>query len=48
MNQLYCDSVRSAYTVPELKRMLDSAALPRTRVFEHHSTHIGLERPIAS
>jgi ubiquinone/menaquinone biosynthesis C-methylase UbiE len=48
MNQLYCDSVRSAYTVPELKRMLDSAALPRTRVFEHHSTHIGLERPVAS
>ncbi len=48
MYQLYCDSVRSAYTVPELKRMLDSAALPRTRVFEHHSTHIGLERPITS
>ena len=48
MYRLYCDSVRSAYTVPELKGMLDSAALPRTRVFEHHSTHIGLERPIVS
>jgi ubiquinone/menaquinone biosynthesis C-methylase UbiE len=48
MYRLYCDSVRSAYTVPELKRMLDSAALPRTHVFEHRSTHIGLERPIAS
>jgi ubiquinone/menaquinone biosynthesis C-methylase UbiE len=48
MYQLYCDSVRSAYTVPELKRMLDSAALPRAHVFEHRSTHIGLERPIAS
>ena len=48
MYRLYCDSVRSAYTVPELKRMLDSAALPRTHVFEHRSTHIGLERPITS
>ncbi len=48
MYRLYCDSVRSAYTVPELKRLLASAALPRTRVFEHHSTHIGLERPIGS
>jgi len=48
MYRLYCDSVRSAYTVPELKRLLDSAALARTRVFEHHSTHIGLERPVAS
>jgi len=48
MYRLYCDSVRSAYTVPELKRLLDSAALARARVFEHRSTHIGLERPIAS
>ncbi len=46
MYRLYCDSVRSAYTAPELKRLLASVALPRTRVFEHHSTHIGLERPI--
>jgi ubiquinone/menaquinone biosynthesis C-methylase UbiE len=48
MYQLYCDSVRSAYTTPELKQLLNSAALPRTRVFQHHSTHIGLERPIVS
>jgi ubiquinone/menaquinone biosynthesis C-methylase UbiE len=48
MYQLYCDSVRSAYTAPELKQLLNSAALPRTRVFQHHSTHIGLERPIGS
>ncbi len=48
MYQLYCDSVRSAYTAPELKLLLNSAALPRTRVFQHHSTHIGLERPIGS
>ena len=46
MYRLYCDSVRSAYTAPKLKRLLASVALPRTRVFEHHSTHIGLERPI--
>jgi len=46
MYRLYCDSVRSAYTAPELERLLASAALPRTRVFEHQSTHIGLERPI--
>jgi ubiquinone/menaquinone biosynthesis C-methylase UbiE len=46
MYRLYCDSVRSAYTAPELKRLLDSAALPRAQVFEHHSTHIGVERPI--
>jgi hypothetical protein len=48
MYRLYCDSVRSAYTVPELKRMVDSAALPRSRVFKHHSTHIGLERSVVS
>jgi len=47
MYRLYCDSVRSAYTVPELKQLLDSARLPRTRVFEHHATHIGLERPLS-
>lgn len=48
MYRLYCDSVRSAYTVQELKRLADSAALPRTCVFKHHSTHIGLARPVVS
>jgi ubiquinone/menaquinone biosynthesis C-methylase UbiE len=48
MYRLYCDSVRSAYTVPELKQLLDSALLLRARVFEHRSTHIGLERPTLS
>jgi ubiquinone/menaquinone biosynthesis C-methylase UbiE len=48
MRQLYRDSVRSAYTVAELKRMLDSARLTGARVFEHGATHIGLERPMAS
>ncbi len=48
MRQLYRDSVHSAYTVAELKRMLDSARLSGARVFEHRSTHIGFERPMAS
>jgi ubiquinone/menaquinone biosynthesis C-methylase UbiE len=47
MYQLYRDSVRSAYTVPELERMLDSAGLSGARVFEDGSTHIGLERPLS-
>jgi ubiquinone/menaquinone biosynthesis C-methylase UbiE len=46
MYQLYRDSVRSAYTVEELQRLVDSAALPRVRVLKHGSTHIGLERPV--
>jgi hypothetical protein len=48
MYRLYCDSVRSAYTVEELKRLADSAALPHTRIFKHRSTHIGLERAIGT
>jgi ubiquinone/menaquinone biosynthesis C-methylase UbiE len=48
MYRLYRDSVRSAYTVPELERLRHSAALSGVRVFKHRSTHIGLERPIAS
>jgi ubiquinone/menaquinone biosynthesis C-methylase UbiE len=45
MNELYRDSVRSAYTEPELQRLLDSSALHGVRLFTHHSTHLGLERP---
>jgi ubiquinone/menaquinone biosynthesis C-methylase UbiE len=48
MYQLYRDSVHAAYTVPELARMLDSAGLSGTRVFEHRSTHIGIERAMAA
>lgn len=49
MLRLYRDSVRAAYTVPELQRLLDSSALrSNARVFQHGSTHIGIERPIAS
>jgi ubiquinone/menaquinone biosynthesis C-methylase UbiE len=48
MYRLFRDSVRSAYTVPELRRLLQSAALPRARVFQYRSIHIGFERPVAS
>ena len=48
MLRLYRASVRAAYTVEELQRMLDASPLQRARVFEHRSTHIGIERPIAA
>jgi ubiquinone/menaquinone biosynthesis C-methylase UbiE len=44
MLRLYRDSVRAAYTAPELGRLLQSSAMSGARVFEHHSTHIGIER----
>ena len=45
MLRLYRDSVRAAYTVPELKRLLEaSPAISGARVFQHRSTHIGIER----
>ncbi len=57
MYQLYCNSVRSAYTVAELEELLrdsplasawrEAAAVGRgARVFRHKRTHLGLERPI--
>jgi ubiquinone/menaquinone biosynthesis C-methylase UbiE len=45
MYKLYKDSVRAAYTLPELQALLDSSPLPGARVFAYHSTHIGIERP---
>ncbi len=48
MYKLYCDSVRSAYTVEELQRLLDSSPMKGARIFEHNRTHIGIERPISS
>jgi ubiquinone/menaquinone biosynthesis C-methylase UbiE len=45
MYKLYRDSVHAAYTVPELRSMLASSALEGARVFVHHATHIGIERP---
>lgn len=44
MRRLYRDSVRAAYTVPELERLLGSSAISGARVFRHRSTHIGVER----
>jgi ubiquinone/menaquinone biosynthesis C-methylase UbiE len=44
MNKLYRDSVRAAYTVPELQRLLTASPLRGARVFKHGSTHIGIER----
>ena len=46
MYKLYCDSVRSAYTVEELQLLLDASPLKGARIFEHNRTHIGIERPI--
>lgn len=45
MYKLYCDSVRSAYTEPELQSLLASSPLHDARTFRHHSTHLGIERP---
>jgi ubiquinone/menaquinone biosynthesis C-methylase UbiE len=45
MYRLYRDSVHAAYTVPELQSLLDSSPLQGARVFVHHATHIGIERP---
>jgi ubiquinone/menaquinone biosynthesis C-methylase UbiE len=46
MLRLYRDSVRAAYTAEELQQMLDVSAISGARVFEHRSTHIGIERAI--
>jgi ubiquinone/menaquinone biosynthesis C-methylase UbiE len=44
MLRLYSDSVRAAYTVPELEQLLKTSAICGARVFQHRSTHIGIER----
>lgn len=44
MLRLYRDSVRAAYTAPELQRMLEDSGISGARVFQHRSTHIGIER----
>jgi ubiquinone/menaquinone biosynthesis C-methylase UbiE len=46
MYKLYSDSVHAAYTVPELQALLDSSPLRGARLFQHRSTHLGIERPI--
>jgi ubiquinone/menaquinone biosynthesis C-methylase UbiE len=47
MYELFRASVRSAYTVGELEELLARAPLPGARVFRHHSSHLGIERPAA-
>ena len=47
MLRLYRASVRAAYTLEELQHLLDSSVLHGARVFEHRSTHIGIERAIS-
>jgi ubiquinone/menaquinone biosynthesis C-methylase UbiE len=48
MRKLYRDSVRAAYTLPELQLLLDASPLRGcVHTFEHESTHIGFERVIA-
>ena len=44
MLRLYRDSVRAAYTTLELQRMLSASGISGARVFQHRSTHIGIER----
>jgi ubiquinone/menaquinone biosynthesis C-methylase UbiE len=48
MYRLYCDSVRSAYTLPELQHLLNSSTLYGAHVFAHESTHIGIERAVGT
>jgi ubiquinone/menaquinone biosynthesis C-methylase UbiE len=44
MRKLFYDSVRSAYTTEELQKMLNASPLRAAHIFEHRSTHIGIER----
>lgn len=47
MLELYRDSVRAAYTLPELQLLLQSSPLRGgAHVFQLRSTHIGIERPL--
>jgi ubiquinone/menaquinone biosynthesis C-methylase UbiE len=48
MKKLYRDSVRAAYTVPELQHLLDDMTLSGVRIFAHGPTHLGIERPLSS
>jgi ubiquinone/menaquinone biosynthesis C-methylase UbiE len=44
MYQLFCASVRSAYTLPEMQSLLDASPLRGGRVFSHARTHLGISR----
>jgi ubiquinone/menaquinone biosynthesis C-methylase UbiE len=47
MYRLFCASVRSAYTLPELQSLLNASPLRGARAFSHGRTHLGIERPAA-
>ena len=44
MRKLYTDSVRAAYTAPELAGLLQRSALADARLFFHGRTHLGFSR----
>ncbi|HEV2299422.1 MAG TPA: class I SAM-dependent methyltransferase [Candidatus Acidoferrales bacterium] len=44
MYQLFCASVRSAYTLPEMETLLRASPLRGARVFAHAGTHLGIAR----
>ncbi|HXQ27005.1 MAG TPA: class I SAM-dependent methyltransferase [Candidatus Acidoferrales bacterium] len=46
MFRIFRDSVRAAYTVPELQRLLEASPLRGARIFTHRSAHIGIERSL--
>ncbi|HVB85274.1 MAG TPA: class I SAM-dependent methyltransferase [Candidatus Dormibacteraeota bacterium] len=46
MRELYRASVRAAYVVPELQRLVEVSRLNGGRLFNQPSTHIGVERPL--
>ena len=46
MYELYCASVRAAYTAEELERLVQLTGMPGVSVFRFGATHIGIERPL--
>jgi SAM-dependent methyltransferase len=44
MKKLYVNSVRAAYTGPELAALVHGSKLAHARVFFHHRTHLGFIR----
>lgn len=44
MYQLFCASVRSAYTLPELESLLRVSPIRGAHVFAHARTHLGIAR----
>jgi len=47
MRELYRASVRAAYVISELQRLVESSRLNGGRLFNQPKTHIGVERPLS-